>query len=384
MTSRAASADASSPPAIRVRHLWQRFIGRDVLRDVTFDVPRGSIFGFIGPNGAGKTTTLRVMATLLEPTAGRVEVDGLDVTMAPEEVRRVIGYMADHAGVYDRITVLEYLEFFADAFRVPSVRVVDAVLELTEMGQLRDQLVATLSKGQKQRLQLARILLHDPEILILDEPASDLDPRARIEIRDLLLDLQKLGKTIILSSHILSELSEVCSSIGIIEHGRIVVAGPIDDISAQLAERNARRALGHGPRDAPATWHAAPGRPPSADASVALPPLPYVPAPLRRAIKIRTLGDPSAVAFTLQTTPGILDVAVVGRAAEIGFVGGDEKIAEIVGVLVQRGVGVIAVEHERNELERIFLEATAQHARAGTSGSGGPHHATWKDTGGGT
>jgi ABC-2 type transport system ATP-binding protein len=181
--------DLGAPPTIRVRHLWHRFGNLDVLRDVTFDVGPGEIFGFIGPNGAGKTTTIRVMATLLEPMAGRVEIDGIDVTIDPDEVRRRIGYMPDHAGVYERITVREYLEFFADAFRVPSLGVVDAVLELTDLGKIQDRIVATMSKGMKQRLQLGRILLHDPKVLILDEPASDLDPRARIEIRDLLLEL---------------------------------------------------------------------------------------------------------------------------------------------------------------------------------------------------
>jgi ABC-2 type transport system ATP-binding protein len=166
-----------APPAIRVRHLWHRYGGMDVLRDVSFDVGAGEIFGFIGPNGAGKTTTIRVMATLLDPMAGRVEVDGHDVTLEPEAVRRVIGYMPDHAGVYERITVREYLEFFADAFRVPDQAVVDAVLELTDLGKLQDRLVASMSKGMKQRLQLARVLLHDPKILILDEPACGASAR---------------------------------------------------------------------------------------------------------------------------------------------------------------------------------------------------------------
>ena len=199
-------------PAIRARHLWHRYGNKDVLRDVTFDVYPGEIFGFIGPNGAGKTTTIRIMATLLEPMAGRVEIDGIDVTMEPEAVRKLIGYMQITRASTTASRVREYLEFFADAYRIPSLGVVDAVLELTDIGMLQDQLVVTLSKGQKQRLQLARILLHDPKVLILDEPASDLDPRARIEIRDLLFDLQSLGKTILLSSHILSELSDVCTS----------------------------------------------------------------------------------------------------------------------------------------------------------------------------
>ena len=165
-----------------MRHLWHRFGRFDVLRDVSFEVQHGEIFGFIGPNGAGKTTAIRILATLLEPLAGRVEVNGSDVTVDPEKVRKIIGYMPDHAGVYERVTVREYLEFFADAYRVPTAgttyEVVDAVMELTELDQLGTKLVATMSKGMKQRLQLARTLLHDPKVLIMDEPASDLDPRA--------------------------------------------------------------------------------------------------------------------------------------------------------------------------------------------------------------
>lgn len=231
----------SEVPAIRVRHLWHRFGGQDVLRDVTFDVGQGEIFGFIGPNGAGKTTTIRLMATLLEPMAGRIEIDGFDVAMNPKEVRRLIGYMPDHAGVYERITVREYLEFFADAFRVESPEVVNAVMELTDLEKLQDKLVATMSKGMKQRLQLARVLLHDPKVLILDEPASDLDPRARIEIRDLLLELKELGKTIFLSSHILTELADVCTSVAILEKGSLVVAGPIAEIAQRLGQAQASR-----------------------------------------------------------------------------------------------------------------------------------------------
>src|SRR5690349_21252312 len=168
--------------------------------------------------------------------------------------------MPDHAGVYDRITVREYLEFFADAFRVPSLDVVDAVLELTDLGKIQDRIVATMSKGMKQRLQLGRILLHDPKVLILDEPASDLDPRARIEIRDLLLELRSLGKTIFLSSHILTELSDVCTSVGILERGELVVAGPIREIAERLA---AAKGGGHGLVSTPAEESA--GAPPFVD-----------------------------------------------------------------------------------------------------------------------
>ncbi len=363
--------DDTGYPAIRARHLWHRYGSREVLRDVTFDVYPGEIFGFIGPNGAGKTTTIRIMSTLLEPMAGRVEIDGIDVTMNPEAVRKLIGYMPDHAGVYDRITVREYLEFFADAYRIPSLGVVDAVLELTDIGALQDQLVATLSKGQKQRLQLARILLHDPKVLILDEPASDLDPRARIEIRDLLFDLQSLGKTILLSSHILSELSDVCTSIGIIENGRMVVAGPIGEISDRLAAQQSALAVGH---EAAALHganmsHEAPGlaaqagapypgaAPPVAGSEAAPVPAPHVQQ--RHGLKLRVLGDPAAAAFALQGGPGIIDVQTIGTLVQVGYAGGDEKVAEIVSHLVHRDIGVVSVEQERNELERIFLQATA-------------------------
>jgi ABC-2 type transport system ATP-binding protein len=218
-------------PMISVRGLSHVFGDRQVLH---FEVGPGEIFGFIGPNGAGKTTTIRVLATLSEPQAGKVEIDGVDVSLDPEAVRKIIGYMPDHAGVYERISVREYLEFFADAFRVPTLGIVDTVLELTDLAELADRVVSTLSKGNKQRLQLARILLHDPKVLILDEPASDLDPRARIEIRDLLLELRSLGKTILLSSHILTELSDVCTSVGILERGRLVVSGPIGEIAQRL------------------------------------------------------------------------------------------------------------------------------------------------------
>ncbi|MFO0589769.1 MAG: ABC transporter ATP-binding protein [Polyangiaceae bacterium] len=368
-------ARAVPTPAIRVRHLWHRFGTLDVLRDVTFDVAQGEIFGFIGPNGAGKTTTIRVMSTLLEPMAGRVEVDGIDVTIDPNEVRRRIGYMPDHAGVYDRITVREYLEFFADAFRVPSLSVVDAVLELTDLGKIQDRVVATMSKGMKQRLQLGRILLHDPKVLILDEPASDLDPRARIEIRDLLLELRSLGKTIFLSSHILTELSDVCTSIAILEKGKLVVAGPIGEISTRLEAIRSAQAVGHAapagvvygpgyrPLDAP-PYGSTPAGPPMAYPSQHAVPHghahapPAVTSPARRRLKLRVLSEPERAAQMLRTGLRMTDVDVAAGVVQVGYSGGDTQVAEIVRYLVMNGAPVIGVEPERNELERIFLEVT--------------------------
>ena len=344
-------APAPPVPAIRVRHLWHRFGRFEVLRDVSFDVYPGEIFGFIGPNGAGKTTTIRVMATLLDPLSGRVEVDGHDVTIDPEKVRSVIGYMPDHAGVYDRVTVREYLEFFADAYRVPTAgttyAVVDAVMELTDLTKLRDKLVATMSKGMKQRLQLARTLLHDPKVLILDEPASDLDPRARIEIRDLLVELRAMGKTIFLSSHILTELADVCTSVAILERGRLIVAGPIHDIARQLELHHAQH--GNVPMQP---------QPLSVRASnqVAAP-APTLPA--QKTVKLKALAPGEAVANALTGMPNISKVTPIpGGVVLISYSGDDQALATIVRAVVMAGIPVAGVEPERNELERIFLEVT--------------------------
>jgi ABC-2 type transport system ATP-binding protein len=344
-------------PAIRVRHLWHRFGKLDVLRDVSFDVYEGEIFGFIGPNGAGKTTTIRVMATLLEPMAGKVEIDGWDVTIDPQAVRKVIGYMPDHAGVYERVTVREYLEFFADAYQVPTAgttyAVVDAVMELTDLTKLRDKLVATMSKGMKQRLQLARTLLHDPKVLILDEPASDLDPRARIEIRDLLVELRSMGKTIFLSSHILTELADVCTSVAILERGRLVVSGPITDIARRLEMAQAQQPAPPPPAapvptdGVPSEWTAP--EPPQA---------PAVAAPTRN-VRIRALAPGEAVYAALVSMQGIHSVSP-GPAGSVvvKYTGDEQMVAAIVRALVAGNIPVVGVEPERNELERIFLEVT--------------------------
>lgn len=351
----AGDATLAAPPAIRVRHLWHRYGNFDVLRDVSFEVGHGEIFGFIGPNGAGKTTTISIMATLLEPMAGRVEIDGIDVAIDPDKVRRIIGYMPDHAGVYDRISVREYLEFFADAFRVENIDVVDAVIELTDLGNLQTRLVSALSKGMKQRLQLARILLHDPKVLILDEPASDLDPRARIEIRDLLLELRELGKTVFLSSHILTELSDVCTSVGILEKGQLVIAGPIGEIAGRLEARSRAAAHGHTVDRAPAPAVAATGRPERDTTQGGA----AIPGTATKRLKLRVLGDARQVIPLVQGGGGVVGVeATSGGQVVISHTGGDRFIADVVRHLVGHGILVVGVEPERNELERIFLEYT--------------------------
>jgi ABC-2 type transport system ATP-binding protein len=291
------------------------------------------------------------MATLLEPLAGRVEVDGYDVTIDPEAVRKIIGYMPDHAGVYERVTVREYLEFFADAYRVPTAgttyAVVDAVMELTDLTKLGEKLVATMSKGMKQRLQLARTLLHDPKVLVLDEPASDLDPRARIEIRDLLLELRAMGKTIFLSSHILTELADICTSVAILERGRLVVAGPIHDIARRLETAAREAAPPPTPEPAPD-----PGAPPPAAATPSV-------VRSQKNVKLKVLAPRDAVVAALTGMPNVFNVAPgPGGSVVITYAGDERDLATIVRAVVMAGVPVAGVEPERNELERIFLEVT--------------------------
>jgi len=210
------------------------------LDSLDLKLERGDLFGFIGPNGAGKTTTIRILSTLLAPTWGEAYVCGYSVHTHPREIRRAIGYMPDMFGVYDDMRVGEYLEFFAAAYRIdgPARRqVAERSLELVDLDSKRDELVTSLSRGMTQRLGLARVLLHDPEVLLLDEPASGLDPRARIEMRNLLKRLQGMGKTILVSSHILPELADICNRVGIIEYGRLLACGGVQELLAQVRGR---------------------------------------------------------------------------------------------------------------------------------------------------
>jgi ABC-2 type transport system ATP-binding protein len=207
------------------------------VQNLNLHIQAGEIFGFIGPNGAGKSTTIRFLATLLRATSGEGTVNGYSVTRDPLSVRRSLGYMPDAFGVYDGMRVWEFLDFFAVAYEVPKKRrkqVIGEVLELLDLTHKRDDFVNGLSRGMKQRLCLAKTLVHDPPVLILDEPASGLDPRARLEVKALLKELRRMGKTIIISSHILSELADCCTSIGIIERGQLLMHGPMQDVYRQI------------------------------------------------------------------------------------------------------------------------------------------------------
>jgi ABC-2 type transport system ATP-binding protein len=203
------------------------------LNRLNLSLEKGDVYGFIGPNGAGKTTTMRILATLLNPSWGEASVCGYSIYTGAKEIRRLIGYMPDFFGVYDDMKVIEYLEFFAAAYRIKGPKrrkICEDVLELVDLTYKRDALVTSLSRGMTQRLGLARVLLHDPQVLLLDEPASGLDPRARIEIRGLLKELRNMGKTILVSSHILPELADICNKIGIIERGVLLVNGAVTDV----------------------------------------------------------------------------------------------------------------------------------------------------------
>lgn len=225
---------------IQIRGLTKKYGELFAIREIELDLEAGDVFGFIGPNGAGKTTTMRILATLLQPTWGEAYVAGHSIYTAPKEIRRAIGYMPDFFGVYDDMKVIEYLEFFAAAYRIRGEarrKVCEDVLELVDLGYKRDALVTSLSRGMTQRLGLARVLLHDPQVLLLDEPASGLDPRARIEIRALLKELRNMGKTIMVSSHILPELADICNKIGIIERGELIVNADVADVMKQVRQQ---------------------------------------------------------------------------------------------------------------------------------------------------
>ncbi len=229
---------------ICIDRLTKRYGALLAVDNLTMEVAEGETLGFIGPNGAGKTTTLKILATLLRPSAGSAEIAGYNIHRQPAKVRQVLGYMPDFCGVYEDMRVREYLHFFGAAYGLTGSKVdgmVDDVLALTDLSEKADALADSLSRGMQQRLQLARVLLHDPKVLLLDEPASGLDPRARIEMRMLLKELRDMGKTIIVSSHILAELGELCTSIAIIEQGRLLYQGNVQEALRQTDGLGARR-----------------------------------------------------------------------------------------------------------------------------------------------
>ncbi|MBI4583051.1 MAG: ABC transporter ATP-binding protein [Planctomycetes bacterium] len=304
-------------PIIEVKDLRKSYAGIAALDGISFHVHEGEIFGFIGPNGAGKTTTLKILSTLLEPSGGEAWIAGWNVVEEPQPVRRVIGYMPDEFGVYEGLTVWEYLDFFAGAFRIerPKRRsILEGVLELTDLEGLSRRMVSTLSKGMRQRLCLAKTLIHDPKVLILDEPASAMDPRARIELRELLKELRAMGKTILISSHILTELSDICTSVGIIERGRMVECGRIEAIASRAQPAHRIRMAFH--------------------------------------------AECPRAADLLSSHPEVRRLSSNGKEVEFEYTGRPERFYEIVKLLVDRQVPILTISHDVPNLEHLFLEVT--------------------------
>ncbi|MBE2200121.1 MAG: ABC transporter ATP-binding protein [Anaerolinea sp.] len=293
------------------------------LNELNLQIDEGAVFGFIGPNGAGKTTTMRILTTLLKPTSGKAWVAGCSVSDDPRGVRRAIGYMPDFFGVYEDMKVWEYLDFFAACYEVPTAArsgMVDDLLTLVDLQHKKEAFVETLSRGMKQRLCLARTLTHDPQILILDEPASGLDPRARIEIRELLRELKNMGKTIFFSSHILSEVADICTSIGIIEAGRLIAYGDMEEMKKQLRAH--------------------------------------------RLIQIQVLGEITPLQEFLLSQPHVqsiatgADVDLPPNAVRIDFSGDDAALSQLLANIVGHRLPVLSFNEETGDLEDVFLQVT--------------------------
>ena len=287
------------------------------LLSLDMTVNRGDLFGFIGSNGAGKTTTLRILATFLAPSSGTAQVLGHDVINDGQSVRRTIGYMPDFFGVYKEMEVTEYLDFFGACYRIPSAqrdRTVNDVLELVGLSEKRGALIGALSRGMQQRLGLARVLIHDPQVLLLDEPASGLDPRARIEMMAILQELQRMGKTIVISSHILSELQSLCNRVAIIEKGKLIYCGPVQGIQSQLSPGKVMRA--------------------------------------------RVSTDPWNAAELLKTNPEIAEVTVLDGELKIHLPNSASDPGVIADTLVRGGARLVSLREDQLGLEEVFMRLT--------------------------
>lgn len=302
---------------IEIKGLTKHFKSLKAVDNLSFTVKEGDIFGFIGPNGAGKTTTIKMLATLLKPTEGYAEVGGYNILTQIDDVKRIIGYMPDFFGVYDDMKVWEYLDFFAAAYKIVRTKrpqIINDVLELTDLTSKRDDYVEALSRGMKQRLCLAKTLVHDPKILLLDEPASGLDPRARIELRELLKELRRMGKTILISSHILTELSDFCNTIGIIEKGGLVTFGEIEEIKSKLQ--------------------------------------------LRRIIEVEVLGEPEKAHDALQERKEVSSVTFEDNLLLVDIPFELEDTSFIFETLSAQDCKVVGIKEREVNLEDIFMQIT--------------------------
>jgi ABC-2 type transport system ATP-binding protein len=302
---------------IELKNFGKQYGDFTAVENLNLKIEAGEMFGFIGPNGAGKSTTIRFLATLLKATHGEGIVNGHSVTRDPIAVRRSVGYMPDNFGVYDGMKVWEFLDFFAVAYQVPRARrkaVLSDVLELLDLTHKRDDFVNGLSRGMKQRLCLAKTLVHDPPVLILDEPSSGLDPRARLEVKALLKELRRMGKTILISSHILTELADCCTSIGIIERGQLLLHGPIEKVYRQI-QRN-------------------------------------------RTLEVRFAGDPNGGISLIRSDPKVRQVIEDTRSCTVELEGNDVDVQRLLRQLVAAECGLISFADKEPTLEDVFMMVT--------------------------
>jgi ABC-2 type transport system ATP-binding protein len=302
---------------IETKELTKTYGTFTALNKLNLSVAKGTVFGFVGPNGAGKSTTMSILATLLSPTSGSAKVGGLEVSEHPKEVRRLIGYMPDFFGVYDNFKTTEYLDFYGASYGIPRterMKLIPQLLELVNLSEKADFYVDSLSRGMKQRLCLARCLVHDPELLILDEPASGLDPRARIEMREILKELKTMGKTILISSHILPELAEMVDEIGVIENGVLLAKGKVHEIQQSM---NANRVL-----------------------------------------HIRLLEREAEAAVRLKEWPDVSMVLHDETGVHVHFGGTDEAQWELLRRLIAEDFKVVSFSEAQTDLEDVFLEIT--------------------------
>lgn len=302
---------------IEIKDLKKSFGTFHALKGINLSIRKGTVFGFVGPNGAGKSTTMSILATLALPSSGYALVDGLDVTQHPHEVRKKIGYMPDFFGVYDQFKTDEYLHFYGASYGLSKSerdQLIPQLLELVNLSDKRDAYVDSLSRGMKQRLCLARCLVHDPELLILDEPASGLDPRARIEMREILKELKSMGKTIIISSHILPELAEMVDEIGVIEHGELIAVGNISHIQQQLMAK--------------------------------------------KQISIKLIDGQEQLKRAVDNDPLVQGSYIDGQLLQVQFAGNDEEQVTFLRNLIQAGYPIVSFHEEQTDLEDIFLAIT--------------------------
>ncbi|WCJ60661.1 ABC transporter ATP-binding protein [Fontisphaera persica] len=310
-------AQAPPLPAVQTLHLTRQFGPLVAVNDLNMTVLRGDLFGFIGSNGAGKTTTLRILATFLTPTSGTAKILGRDIVSESDSIRHLIGYMPDFFGVYKDMEVTEYLDFFAACYRIPAgkrEKTVNDVLELVGLSDKKGSLIGALSRGMQQRLGLARVLIHDPEVLLLDEPASGLDPRARIEVMAILQELQRLGKTILISSHILSELQSLCNRVAIIEKGRLVYCGDIEGVRNHLTSS--------------------------------------------RVVWVKVTSDPEQARQLLLQHPQVKEITFEEQELRVQLTDHQTDLSFVAEVLVKGGAKLVGLREQEIGLEEVFMRLT--------------------------